>query len=146
MDQGRQGRSGIRMTSHWGAALLLVLLSCIGMGEPAWAQTAPQFCYQGTPVQCFDTLDKAERAMREAPANASISTLLEAKTPVIFLAQQTAQYPYGVKDQPATPLYAPSYQTGLADGSLIQGGHGCTPTTDPNKSTSWCSDEAELLI
>jgi RHS repeat-associated protein len=146
MDYGGQGRSGTRMTSQWGAAFLAALLAWGGVSVPAFAQTAAQFCYQTTPQPlCDDTQDKAEAKMRAAPENASFATLLVQDEPTLQLPTQTATYVYRIKDQPATPLYTPSYQTGNGDGSLAVGGHGCTPSADPNLGTTWCVDETELV-
>jgi YD repeat-containing protein len=142
MDQGSQG---IRTALHWGAALLLAMSTWGGVAMPAHAQTAAQFCYQGATQQCRDTLDKAEVAMRAAPENASIATLLEQHVPTFQLSAQTVSHVYRVKDQPALALYAPSYQTGNGGGSLPVGGHGCTPGADPNLGTNWCTDETELV-
>ncbi|MFZ2753086.1 MAG: RHS repeat-associated core domain-containing protein [Lysobacteraceae bacterium] len=147
MDQGGQGRNGIRMAWQRGAMRLLVLVFA-GIGVPASAQTAAQFCYQGTTQQCRDTLDQAEAAMRAAPENASIATLLEQDAPVFQLSAQTTSHVYRVKDQPALALYAPSYQTGsvgAGGGYLPVGGHGCSSSTDPHLGSTWCTDETELV-
>ncbi len=125
--------------------LLVALLAGSGVAVPALAQTATQFCYLGTTTQCRDTLDQAVSAMRAAPENASVATLLEQDIPAIQLASLTASYLYRVKDQPASALYGSSYQTGNGDGNLQVGGHGCTPSADPFLGTTWCTDEAELV-
>ncbi len=145
MDQGGQGRCCIRMT--WQRCVMRVLMALVfaGMSVSVSAQTATQFCYQGTTQQCRDTLDEAEAAMRAAPENASFSTLLEQDVPLLQLSTQTVSVIYRIKDQPATPLHTPSYQTGNGDGSLAVGGHGCTPSADPHLGTTWCVDEAELV-
>ncbi len=145
MDRGRQGRSGLRTAFHRGAMRLVILLALGGISAPALAQTAAQFCYQGTPQQCRDTLDKAEAAMRAAPENASVATLLEQDVPTFQLSTQTASYLYRIKDQPTSAFYGPSYQTGNGTDSLAVGGHGCTPSADPNLGTTWCTDETELV-
>lgn len=148
MDQHGQGRNGIRMTWQWGAMRLLLVLVFAGIGVPAFAQTTAQFCYDSTPQQCRDTLDEAEAAMRAAPENASIATLLEQDAPVFQLSAQTASHVYRVKDQPALALYAPSYQTGSVGsggGYLPVGGHGCASSTDPHLGSTWCTDETELV-
>lgn len=149
MDQGRQGRGGIRLALHWGASVLAMLLVWGGVPALAFAQTATQFCYQTTPQPlCEDTQDKAEAKMRAAPENASFSTLLEQQTPTLSLMTQTATYRYRIKDQPATPLHTPSYQVGAtgAEGGYLQtGGYGCTPSMDPNLGTTWCVNEADLV-
>lgn len=148
MDQHGQGRNGIRMTWQWGAMRLLLVLVFAGIGVPAFAQTTAQFCYDSTPQQCRDTLDEAEAAMRAAPENASIATLLEQDAPVFQLSAQTVSHVYRVKDQPALALYAPSYQTGsvgAGGGYLPVGGHGCAPGTDPHLGSTWCTDETELV-
>ncbi|MEQ1513162.1 MAG: RHS repeat-associated core domain-containing protein [Lysobacteraceae bacterium] len=149
MDYGRQGHNGTRMTSQWGAVFLTALLAWGGMSVPAFAQTPPQFCYQTTPQPlCDDTQDKAEAKMRAAPENASFATLLVQDEPTLQLSTQTATYVYRIKDQPATPLYTPSYQvgaTGPEGGYLQTGGYGCTPSTDPNLGTTWCVNEADLV-
>lgn len=128
--------------------LTVMALAFAGIGVPAFAQTTTQFCYDSTPQQCRDTLDQAEAAMRAAPENASIATLLEQDVPVFQLAAQTASHVYRVKDQPALALYAPSYQTGTVGaggGYLPVGGHGCSSSTDPHLGNSWCNDETELV-
>lgn len=150
MDQGRQRRRGIQVVSHWGAMFLVTMLAWGGMTTAASAQTATQFCYQGTTQQCKDTLDEAEDVMRAAPVNASIAAFLEQFEPTFQFAAPNANFIYKIKNQPASVLYTPSYQTGNGnsnedDGGLPVGGHGCAPSADPNLGTNWCVDESELV-
>lgn len=149
MDQGKQGRGGIWLALRWGVVVLALLLAWGVVPAMAFAQTTQQFCYQTTPQPlCEDTQDKAEARMRAAPENASYATLLVQDKSTLQLSGQTASYVYRINDQPAAPLYAPSYQvgaTGPEGGYLQTGGYGCAPSTDPNLGTTWCVNEADLV-
>lgn len=147
----RQGAGGIGVLRRfWGRRLgrvSTVIALLVGAGAVAQVTTEdppPEFCYQGISQICRDTLEKAEQAMRSAPANASIAQLLEQAETNVFPATESAAYIYRVKDQPTT-LPAPSYivENG-AGGNLIGGGHGCTPGTDPNKP-GWCASEEDTV-
>ncbi len=109
-------------------------------------KTAAQYCYNGATTQCFDSLDKAEQAMRTASANIDIGAQLEQKAPDLkdTATNQTASYLYAVKDQPASPLYAAAYMASGEPSPPTTGGHGCTPATG-TPWTNWCADEGDLV-
>lgn len=97
---------------RWGGASAALLLA-IGAGAVVYAQVSspvpPKFCYG---QDCtFDSLDKAEVAMRAAPVNAAIAHLLEHTETNVKLIPGAgpAEYFYQVRDQPAAILSQPSY-------------------------------------
>jgi RHS repeat-associated protein len=148
----RQGTGGIGvLRQFWGRRLgrvSIVVALLAGAGAVAQVTTEdppPEFCYQGISQICRDTLEKAEQAMRNAPANASIAQLLEQAETNVFPATESAAYIYRVKDQPGT-LHSGGFTVdGLnSDGSLISGGHGCIRGDDPNQP-ELCADEDELV-
>ena len=129
----------------WPILGLLALLAGAGALAQVATKTAAQYCYNGATQQCFDTLDKAEQAMRTASENAGVATLLEQFDPYLLSVPTngSARYDYGVKDQPGA-LYTTTYLTGVSDGNLVSGGQGCTTGSDPNRP-NWCASEAELV-
>ena len=145
-DSGSETASLVRSPRRWRALPALLVLSA---GAAAFAQFAPKaasdFCYNGAALQCFDTLDKAEQAMRLASENANIASILEhsgTSASGIPLGS-AATYEYAVKDQPST-FYAPTYMLGVSSGNLLSGGQGCTQGSDANRS-DWCQNEADLV-
>jgi len=136
-------------TYGWlGAGLSVTLAALVAAGALAQVatKTAGEYCYNGATAQCFDTLDKAEQAMRMASANIDIGALLEQKAPDLneMATKQTASYLYAVKDQPASPLYAAAYMASGEPSPPTTGGHGCTPATG-TPWTNWCADEGDLV-
>ncbi len=130
---------------RWGGASAALLLA-IGAGAVVYAQVSspapPEFCYG---QDCtFDSLDKAEQAMRSAPVNAAIANLLEPMAPNVLQVPNTgrAEYRYGVKDQPAATLSTPSFYPVVSAGYDLSG---CTKGSDVNPGKShWCSDEEQV--
>lgn len=129
----------------WPTLGLLALLAGAGALAQVATKTAAEYCYNGATQQCFNTLDKAEQAMRTASENAGVATLLEQFDPYLLSVPTngSARYDYGVKDQPGA-LYATTYLTGVSDGNLVSGGQGCSTGSDPNRP-NWCASEAELV-
>ncbi len=117
----------------------------LGAGAAVWAQqSTPPFCYQtGTPL-CRDTLEQAEQAMRAAPENVAIATLLEQAETEVFPATGNADYMFRVKPQPASVIHGPSFVEMQSTGGIVSTTHGCTPGNDPNLPDA-CQDEQQLL-
>ena len=129
-----------------GVALMLAALCLAGFPLVSLAQTSPlPFCYQKQTggQQCFDTLELAEQAMRAAPENAAIASLLEPDRPTLFPLSGTAEYVYRVKDQSAPSVFGPSYIEQNSSNGIVSGMHGCTPGSDPNLPSA-CLDEQQL--
>lgn len=130
---------------RWGGVSTALLLA-IGAGAVVYAQVSspapPQFCYG---QDCtFDSIDKAEAAMRAAPANAAIAHLLEPKETNVLQVPNTgrASFVYGVKDQPAAILSAPSYYPVVFVGYDLSS---CTKGGDVNPGKShWCANEEQV--
>ncbi|MFZ5635879.1 MAG: HNH/ENDO VII family nuclease [Pseudomonadota bacterium] len=125
-------------------ALAAVALA-VCAGAAVWAQqSTPPFCYQTTTPICRDTLEQAEQAMRAAPGNASIASLLEQAETEVFPATGNADYMFRVKPQPASVVHGPSFVEEQSSGGIVSSMHGCTPGNDPNLPTA-CLDEQQLL-
>ena len=146
----RQGVTGLfdcisRRKWFWSGVSAALALA-IGVGAMAYAQVSspapPRFCYG---QDCsFDSLDKAEVAMRAAQANTNIAHLLEPVEPnlKLVLGGGPVEYRYGVKDQPASTLSMPSYYPVVSAGYDLSG---CAKGSDVNPGKShWCASEEQV--
>lgn len=87
---------------------IVVVILLVGAGALAAvvAPTVPAtFC---TSSGCYTTLDKAEAAMRDAPAYAGVGHLLEHMRTTKMNAT-TVRMQYWLRDRPAETIRAPSY-------------------------------------
>ena len=120
------------------ALLLLALLASAWAFGQAINDMPTQFCYQGSTQPCFDSLDKAEQAMRAAPENVDIATRLEPYVTEPNPFTGLASYKYFVRDQPAT-LYEPSFSLGPNDNLVSI--NDCLKTSDPNNPSNCASED-----
>jgi RHS repeat-associated protein len=121
-------------------ALFAILL--VGAGAVAAVLTPtvpPTFC---TSSGCYTTLDKAEAAMRNAPAYAGVGQLLEHMQTVKVNAT-TVRMQYWLRDRPVETLRAPSYYA--VYGTLGNGLGTCALGDDQTALPGWCADEQTLV-
>ncbi len=121
-------------------AVLAALM--VGAGSVAAVLTPtvpPSYC---TASGCFDTLDKAETAMRSAPAYAGVGQLLE-HMQTIKMNATTLRMQYWLRDRPAETIRAPSYYSSYRHTSTDQGS--CAPGDDQVALPGWCADQQALI-
>jgi RHS repeat-associated protein len=145
--QGRvrlQGLGAIAYVLRDGRRVLLLLALLLGAGAVAAVLTPtvpPTYCTNGL-TACFDTLDKAETAMRNAPAFAGVGELLEHMQTVKWNAT-TLRMQYWLRDRPADSVRAPSYYG--VYGTLGNSLGTCPLGDDQTALPGWCADEQTLV-
>jgi RHS repeat-associated protein len=121
-------------------AALVVVLICAGAAAAVLTPTVPPtYC---TATACFDTLDKAETAMRGAPAYAGVGHLLE-HMETIKLNATTLRMQYWLRDRPLESVRGLAYYAvyGLQGSSTGN----CTLSDDQAVKPGWCASEAEVI-
>jgi RHS repeat-associated protein len=141
---GPQGVGAVAIMLRHSRRLLLTLALLVGAGAVAAVLTPtvpPTYCTNGL-TACFDTLDKAEASMRNAPAFAGVGELLEHMQTIKWNAT-TLRMQYRLRDRPADAVRAPSYYAvyGTLGNSLGM----CPLGDDQTALPGWCADEQALV-
>ncbi len=127
---------------HGKRSLALFAILLVGAGAVAAVLTPtvpPSYC---TASGCFETLDKAETAMRSAPAYAGVGQLLE-HMQTIKMNATTLRMQYWLRDRPVETLRAPSYYSSYRHTSTGQGS--CALGDDQVALPGWCADQQALI-
>jgi YD repeat-containing protein len=145
--QGRVGPQGVGAIATMlrnSRRILLTLALLAGAGAVAAVLTPtvpPDYCANGY-TTCFDTLDKAETAMRNAPAYAGVGQLLEHVQTIKFNAT-TLRMQYRLRNRPADLVRAPSYYA--VYGTLGNSLGTCPLGDDQTALPGWCADQQTLV-
>lgn len=145
--QGRvrlQGFDAIVSMLRNGRRLLLTLGLLVGAGAVAAVLTPtvpPEYCTNNA-TECFDTLDKAEAAMRSAPAYAPEGQYLEHLS-TTQVSATTLWMKYKIRNRPVESMRGWAYSAvyGLQGGSTGN----CTLSDDQAAKPGWCANEGELV-
>jgi RHS repeat-associated protein len=118
---------------------VVVFWILLSFGHTANAQSSPlsDYCLNYGTLQCFDSLSKAEAALKAIPLHVPTAQYLQQISSDVNVISGEITYKYGYKLLPATQIYSPSY-AGSSSVSLP-----CSPAASPYKS-GWCESESEL--
>lgn len=138
-------RGAITQWLRKGRSILLLIALLMGAGAVAavLAPTQPP-TYCTVHFGCFDTLEKAEAALRSSTSYYGAADQLEH----VFTTQRPTgglEMKYGLRKRPADTFYGPMF---FADLGLYGEGKGdcAAPAADPSSNyNNWCGDEAALI-
>ncbi len=119
----------------------LVTLLCLSFSSKTQAQVSPplDYCLIYGTAQCFDSLSKAEAALKAIPIYAPTAQYLEQLTPDVAVISDEITYKYGYKLIPLTQTYAPNY----SNFESLPANVPCATATSPYKA-GWCDSETQL--
>ncbi len=145
--QGRvrlQGFDAIATVLRNSRRLLLILALLVGAGAVAAVLTPtvpPDYCTNGY-TSCFDTFDKAETAMRNAPAYTGVGQLLE-HMGTVQISATTLRLQYWLRDRPVESVRGLAYYASYG----LQGSStgSCALSDDQAAKPGWCASESEVV-